>query len=600
MGIALSPQQALEIFKCRQSPEYFIETYGWLEQQASAGVSSTSSIIPFQLGKTPDEPFYFQREILRWLHDRQKIVTLKSRRVGCSWIAAAYTAWLLNFHKGVKVLFISRKETESKKILAKVRFILKNLALHDHSSHHRATKASWLAGNFHTDAQLTFSIGWRDDNGEITMRSTAESVTTTDDSGRGDDATFTVFDELAFYEHPDETWASAQATMARGGHWFVISTPSGVGDIFHRLCARGDLSELGKLQEPLGYLYRKIHWSEAGITKEQIEASTIEYTSDKREQEWEWKFIAPGSVVFDPAHLAACYKPLHEHPELVEYLEDYREKVLAGVAGYKYYSGVDTIRGKSHRKSREKDWNSFSVLTKDNVQAFHYYDQSEISQWAGKLVDNAAGGRMEIEGKTSKLHKEWPGTAAIEETGVGLTTATNHQIPNDNISEQVSVDISSLKKRNLVERMILKVEAHTITITDPWTYQCMMVFQRGDSPGKYEAPPGYYDDPVDSLCLASNEVDKESALYFDFGNAGQKRQEPIDVAHPYQDGSEKLPDGPRFSMDIRPENQRMMDLVLPDAPVEMTPLNRRGDRIEEYLERELEETDGSMSTPRLP
>ncbi len=38
---------------------------------------------------------------------------------------------------------------------------------------------------------------------------------------------FTIFDKLAFYEHPDETWSSAQAVMFRGDHWIAISTPGG-------------------------------------------------------------------------------------------------------------------------------------------------------------------------------------------------------------------------------------------------------------------------------------------------------------------------------------------------------------------------------------
>ncbi len=593
MTIELTPEQVKELIKCAHSPEYFVETYGWLEQKASAGVSATSSIIQFQLGKKPGDDFYFQREILCWLHQRKNVLNLKSRRVGCSWIAAAYTAWLINFYKGVNVLFISRNETEAKKILRKVKFFLKNLALHDHDNQRKATKAPWLRGYFHTDAQQTLSIGWRDDRGEIVILSTAESITTTDDSGRGDDATFIIFDELDFYEHPDETWSSALATLTRGGHWMAISTPNLIGRVFHRLCAKGDLADLGKLKEKLNYKYRKIHWSEAGITREQIAASTIEYTQDKIDQEWEWKFIAPGSVVFDSTHLATCYRPLHENPDLVKYLKQYHEVVMRGSGDLMYYSGVDTIRGKAHRKSREKDWNSFNSLTRDNVQAFHYYDQSEISRWAGKLIDNAAGGKMEIEGKTTILHREWPGIVAIEETGVGLTTANNHQIPNDSFSDKVYIDVLSLMKRDLIERLILKIESHSITITDPWTYQCLMVYQRGSRQGQYEAPPGYHDDPVMSLALASNEVDKVAALYFDFGI----EKADISVNHPYQeDEARRLADGPKVDLGIRPENQRLVDQVIPNAPVGLEPIAGMGARIEDYLQEELEAYE-KMFTP---
>ena len=306
----------------------------------------------------PEEShFYFQRQILKWLHDRENVLSLKSRRVGCSWVAAVYVAWFINFHENVSCAFISRNGSSAKQILAKVKFILKNLAHHDAPTLRKSTPANWLCGYIHTDNQERLAIGWRNDDGDVTVLSEVTSLNNTDDSGRGDDYSFIVFDELDFYEHPDQTWSSAITTLARGGHWMAISTPNRVGSVFHRMCATGDLWEEGKSERDIDFKYIKVHWSEAGITSDQVRKSSTGLTQALADQEWELKFITPGTVAFDPTHLAVCYKPPELYPDVARELEEYRKKVDAYISGMPgvpqlyYYSGVDTAKGNQNRKS---------------------------------------------------------------------------------------------------------------------------------------------------------------------------------------------------------------------------------------------------------
>jgi len=580
--IPLEEWQIREIARCMKSPEYYIETFGWLEQKASAGVSESSGIIPFQLGSRPpteeeidkrDVPpeaqFWFQRQILRWLRGKEDVLAYKARRVGCSWIACAYAAWLITFHKGVKVVLVSRKEAEAKKMLGKVKFILSNLAYHDNDNLRKATKADWLKPHIEYSNQLSMAVGWRNDAGDVTMLSEIESVTTTDDSARGDDATFIVFDELAFYQSPDETWSSATKSMTRGGHWMAISTAQNIGDVFHRLVSKAQLAEAGKLEEPLGYRYTGfIHWSEAGMTEAQIERASEGDTQDKRDREWEGKFIAPGMSVFDPTHLAACYKPLKEYPEIAAQLVDYSVKVKQGKGAVMYFSGVDTIKGNVRKKSKEKDWNSWTSLTANNIQACHHYNQFPISKWAGKTVDNVRGGLVEVEGETTKLHREFPGPCYIENEGPGLTVVNNHRPPRDSFSQVISWDMKSKHKGEAIRRLQLKIESHTITITDWWTYQCMMVFQYGTTTDSYDAPAGFQADPVISLALASYAVDEYSALQIVWGTSVQTEQSGLDILFP--DNELELPTAPPL-LDIRPEYARIDSIgpQLPNVPNDM-------------------------------
>lgn len=531
---SLNDWQQEERVRCASSPRYFGENFCWLERQADAGMGIMSGIVPFVFGTRPptkeeiarercakEAQFWFQIDILDGLHKRENQIVIKSRRVGLSWIVALFIAWFINFHIGVYVIVLSRREDDAKKFLKKVKFILKNLAFHDGATYGQATKASWLRGEINTDNDTMFSLAWRDDEGNITVESVVESLTNTKDSARGDDATLMVFDELPAYATPDQTWSSALSVLAHGGFWIAMGTPNGIGNVFHRLVSVAQLVASGQLTRKLQYKLKEIWFCEAGISPEQVERVTVGTPQDLVDQEWRHKFVVPGTAVFDPTHLAACYRPPDEFPEVREYLDDYRHQVMfppEGVKRKKYFSCADTIEGKVSRKSTEKDFNSWTSLSEDCVQAHHYYDQSHISEWAGH--PDKTGGF--VDGKTTKLHEEWPGSLLIENTGVGLTTATNHKTPKDGVSSTQAFDQSRLMKIDLIERLIVKIEAHLVTITDLFTFQCLSTYQRGDRPGTYKAAEGYFDDPVISLAGASYALDEEKGRTFTLSSGKRK------------------------------------------------------------------------------
>lgn len=580
MDIDLSAWQLKELAKCEMSPEYFAETYGWIQQKASAGVSTRTSIAPFTMGtvaptqaqidarEVPDESeFFFQRQIIRWLHQRENVLTKKSRKVGCSWVAAMYVAWLINFHENVAVAFISETGKKAKDILDKVKFILRNLALHDSDDLRKATKADWLCGHIYSSNTETIEIGWHNDGGEVTNTSSIVSLTNTDDSARSGDYTFIVFDELDFYLHPDVTWASATTTLARGGHWMAISTPNQIGYVFHRMCAAGDLWLEGKLEETLDYKYIRIHWSEAGITPEQIRKSTVGFTQELIDKEWEWKWITPGTVAIDPTHLAVCYKPPEQFPDIAKELDEYRAKVEAykvnmpGAQSLYYYSGADTAKGNPHKRSRLKDYHAFVAMTKSGVQAIGYTSQEPLSKWAGQVVDNY-GNKIVMRGKLSELHRQFPGYLQIEEEGPGYTAVSNHELPNDTFSAMNPVAMKHKFKKGAVERFIIKVETHQVVITDLATYQQLSTLQKGSTPGSYEAAANYHDDLAVAIILAEDARDQEGGMEFSFGMSAADPQRALE-----QYGQlEKLAAGPLVQLNIPAANIRYIDGVLGELP----------------------------------
>jgi len=484
----VSPEQAMEIARCALSSSYFITNYCWLEEK------ETQRIIPFV-------PFPYQYKILDNLQSGNSMVINKSRRVGVSWIVAAYAAWLINFRVGINVLFLSKREADAKKLLAKVKFVLNNLAKHDADEIANATKCSWLRGEVYTNNQQQYSIAHRGDDGNIAFESEASSLTTTSEAGRSEGASVIFLDEFAFVKPDDEsTWTAIKPTVARGGIWLIGSTPSGAGGVFHRLC------EQAKRGENKSYKYLEVHWSEAGITQEQYEAAIEGMEAGKIAQEWELDFIQSGNPVFNATDLAACYKPLDEYPDVAKHLEDYRNSM-----GAEYYSGVDSALGRVNKRNSLKDYHSWTSMTKTGIQAHAEHNKKPLTDWAGRIATDEVGNQVVIPGMVSKLHKLFPGVLKVEDNGPGETVIHMHSLPNDGRSEIVSSHTDAPTKVRLIQRLITAIESHDITITDLFTYQCLMVFQHGTTPGQYEAPPGYNDDPVISLALAND-------LRFTYGN----------------------------------------------------------------------------------
>lgn len=557
--ISLTPEQLKDLFKCQESPVYFAKLLCWIMQ------NETSEIIPFN-------PLPYRVKILKKLQNRKNLLGKKSRRVGWSWTVATFVAWLINFKPGVKVLFLSKNEDDAKDLLAKVKFILNNLAYKDADLHEDCTPALWLRGHIEVDNQTTFSIGFHNDDGDITKVSTVESLTTTGQSGRSRGATLIFIDEFGFIKPDDEkTWTAIKPTVARGGQWVACSSTNGVGGVFHRLCMQAERGE-NKFFE-----YMVTHWSETEITPDQYEAAIEGMGEQEVAQEWEMDFAQSGDPVFNSTHLAACYRPMDEYPELKERLETYRK------SGQGYFSGVDSALGKAHRKENLRDYNSFISLTAEGIQAFAEHNKKPISEWAGYTKDGT-----EYPGLVSKLHHKYPGVCYIEENGPGTTVLNRHQTPNDTVSQIVPIHTDSKVKNRIINNLVIAIESHQIIITDLFTYQCMLVYQRGDQPGTFAAPKGYNDDPVIALALAWDALVRENRYIIDLGipsleraikdpneiefiNAENAMYGPVLLNHPNMSPDMMIPlpghKVPDFANDfyLLPDQSLMKEIDLPSS-----------------------------------
>ncbi|NJO30889.1 MAG: hypothetical protein HC874_27555 [Richelia sp. SL_2_1] len=312
-------------------------------------------------------------------------------------------------------------------------------------------------------------------------------------------------------------------------------TPNGVGDSFHSLCMRAERGE------NRSYNYLKVHWSEAGMTDKMIDSATEGLSEASRLQEMEMEFLSSGDPVFHHTHLAACFRPIDEYPEIELDIARYREQVVSSKGDLYYFSGVDTAVGKLNKRDSKRDYHCFTTLTKSGIQAYTYYTKEEsLTDWAGNIEQLPNGNSIKRNGTVSQLHSEYPGLLQIEINGPGQTVYINHQLPSDGFSVAIPKQTTFKSKDQIIRQLVLAVEAHAIVITDRFTYQCMSIFQRGSTPGTYSAPTGdYYDDPVIAIALAWDALLQTGAIEFTWGadtdrlvksEVSNERIEEIDTA----------------------------------------------------------------------
>ena len=104
----LLPEEAEELGKCYQSPEYFIQNYCYI-YDAAAG-----HWMQFKLWDA-------QVESLNILHNNQLTVILKARQLGMTWLCLAYALWTVIFRPIASVLLFSRRDADAMYLLSEDR-----------------------------------------------------------------------------------------------------------------------------------------------------------------------------------------------------------------------------------------------------------------------------------------------------------------------------------------------------------------------------------------------------------------------------------------------------------------------------------------------
>ena len=193
-------RQIKEIVKCGKEPVHFFNRYTKIQHP-------TRGLIPF---KTYD----FQNECTKAFNENRFNVVLKSRQLGLSTLAAAYAVWLAVFYKDKSVLVIATKLAVAINFIRKVKTVIKNMP-----------KWLLLPDIVENNKQsLLFSNG-----------SQIKAIPTSEDAGRSEALSLLIVDEAAFVRNFDEVWRGLYSTLSTGGRAIILSTPNGVGNMYHKL-----------------------------------------------------------------------------------------------------------------------------------------------------------------------------------------------------------------------------------------------------------------------------------------------------------------------------------------------------------------------------
>ncbi len=205
----------VEWLKCAADPAYFINTYCIIDEPQGDGYS----LIPFHLW--PE-----QMDFIYTLLDERRVVTLKARQLGITWLCCAYALWICLFQAGRMVLAFSQGQNEADEMIRRVRAMWERLP-------------EWFYAYLPTTGRpKTSEIEWS--NG-----SRMESFPATRRAGRSFTASLVLMDEIAFMDWADELYTAVTPTIDNGGQLIVFSTANGEGTLHYRLYMGAQAGENG-------------------------------------------------------------------------------------------------------------------------------------------------------------------------------------------------------------------------------------------------------------------------------------------------------------------------------------------------------------------
>ena len=191
--------EARELARVRLDPVYFTTQYGSVQPEEGPPV-------PFDLW--PE-----QAEALDQMVEHLRVIVLKARQLGLTWLALHLAIWMMAFNRltpKAKILVLSKIGTDADELVERARRLTARLP-------------AFL--------RPRESKRWRDSNSRFVLTTGSEmrSLMGTPAAARSFTASMVIFDEFAFYRNGQagKTWTAAEPTLGERGKAIVISTGNG-------------------------------------------------------------------------------------------------------------------------------------------------------------------------------------------------------------------------------------------------------------------------------------------------------------------------------------------------------------------------------------
>ena len=326
---------AQEYIKCAKDPAYFMKKYCHIQHP-------TRGRILFAL-------YPFQEKVLHLFRDNQYLITLKSRQLGISTLASAYSLWLMLFHKDKNVLALATTQATARNLVTKTMFMYDQLP-------------RWLRLTAVEKNKLSLRLK---NGSKITAKSSNA------DAARSEAVSLLLIDEAAFIENVEETFTAAQQTLATGGQCMALSTPNGIGNWFHQTWEKAESGENSFVPVKLPWT---VHPERDQEWRDQQDADLGPRMAG---QECDCDFLASGDTVFEPEDML-FYEKTYEKDPLERRGVDGNLWVWEGVDYSKSYMVVaDVARGDS------QDYSAFHV--------FEIESCTQVAEYKGKISPKEYG-----------------------------------------------------------------------------------------------------------------------------------------------------------------------------------------------------------------
>lgn len=197
-------QEELLLTAAKSHCAVFLDRYGVINDP-------TRGPIPFRL-------WDWQWELLALLLRRKRVIILKARQLGVSWLLAGYGLWVALTRPGSTVLFVSRKEGVAAELLAKAVFIYRHLP-----------KELQLPVDRKRDRENDTELYWAANGSKLL------ALASTKGAGRSESATLVIPDEWAYHPDDVEMYGSYEPTLGPSGQIVGCSTANGRRGLFYNL-----------------------------------------------------------------------------------------------------------------------------------------------------------------------------------------------------------------------------------------------------------------------------------------------------------------------------------------------------------------------------
>lgn len=352
-----------EIIRCGKDPHYFINKYVRIQHPVRG-------LIPFKT-------FDYQDQMIQDYLDHRFNVILKARQLGISEVTASYAAWLMLFHRNKNILVMATKAETAKNIIKKVKMALKKLP------------PFLQLAEIITDNRLSI---------ELANGSQIKAIASSDDAGRSEALSLLIIDEAAFVKNLEELWTGLLPTVTAGGNIIMLSTPNGVGNLFHKVytdAVHGDNEfhasklmwwvhpeRIKDLQDdedrPSPHegipFFKTSPWYRAEIKKTNMSPREVA-------QELECNFNASGETFLSPEQIDEVAKGC-DNPTAKEHWDRNLWIFWQPQVTKRYFISADVARGDG------KDNSACSVWDVDSMeQCAEYYGKIPVQEYAQLLCE---------------------------------------------------------------------------------------------------------------------------------------------------------------------------------------------------------------------